>query len=68
MCKKGYLYREFDIYPGFTRFTPQNSHPKPVQDAKNEFNQFGHQSDYDFVLRADWATRPKYNWYKRASR
>lgn len=38
-------------------FTPENSHPKSVQDAKNEFNQFGHQSDYDFVLKVNWATR-----------
>ena len=42
---------------------PENSHSEPVQDAKNEFTKFGLQPDYDFVLRANWATRPKYNWY-----
>ena len=33
-------------------FKPENSPPKTVQNAKNEFNQFGHQLDYDFVLKS----------------
>ena len=41
---------------------PENSHSEPVQDAKNEFTKFGLQPDYDFVLRANWATRPNQNW------